>query len=182
MKYLQKNNPTIGAQEFPLVDMAGEDIIYVYEEKVITPIQSIKFRYNGVEQKGRINLLVQESIYSPITSFTFSVMSTGSDFSYSEEGGYIGNLDSETFDNYILNQKENSVTVLIFDFTVNTRLQIQTSFTSDGTLKGSLVPSDPGVYIRYDEDRVTLNHLKKLESIDTINNGGHYDIYFNFIS
>lgn len=26
MKHLQKNNPTIGAQEFPLADMAGEDI------------------------------------------------------------------------------------------------------------------------------------------------------------
>ena len=29
MKNLQINNPTIGAQEFPLVDMAGEDI-YIY--------------------------------------------------------------------------------------------------------------------------------------------------------
>lgn len=26
MKHLQKNNPTIGAQEFPLVDKASEDI------------------------------------------------------------------------------------------------------------------------------------------------------------
>lgn len=31
MKHLQKNNPTIGAQEFPLADMAGEDI-YIYRE------------------------------------------------------------------------------------------------------------------------------------------------------
>lgn len=33
MKHLQKNNPTIGAQEFPLADMAGEDI-YIYIGKI----------------------------------------------------------------------------------------------------------------------------------------------------
>lgn len=29
MKNLQKNNPTIGAQEFPLVDQADQDIYMV---------------------------------------------------------------------------------------------------------------------------------------------------------
>lgn len=36
MKHLQKNNPTIGAQEFPLVDKASEDI-YIYKQPEFLP-------------------------------------------------------------------------------------------------------------------------------------------------
>lgn len=46
MKHLQKNNPTIGAQEFPLTDMAGEDI-YIYGEKepIIKSVHPLCFEF-----------------------------------------------------------------------------------------------------------------------------------------
>ena len=47
MKNLQKNNPTIGAQDYPLVDKASEDI-YIYGEELIDflPRVEISFGFN----------------------------------------------------------------------------------------------------------------------------------------
>ena len=44
MKNLQKNNPTIGAQEFPLVDKASKDV-YIYGKEIIRKdISQLKFK------------------------------------------------------------------------------------------------------------------------------------------
>lgn len=44
MKNIQKNNPTIGVQEFPLVDKASKDV-YIYGKEIIRKdISYLKFK------------------------------------------------------------------------------------------------------------------------------------------